>query len=102
VPQRIGAFTGLGSLIYLYSHLSVLREERAFLQRAQEFVEEVEPLIEQDKQFDLIVGLQAVSCACSGCITSPHLSGPCRWPSAVESTFLLMPRSLQEGLAGIL
>jgi len=56
VSQLVGAFSGRGSLLYLYSHLSVLRGESAFLQRAHELVEEIDSLIEQDTQFDIIGG----------------------------------------------
>jgi type 2 lantibiotic biosynthesis protein LanM len=63
VPQGMGAFTGPGSLIYLFSHLSVLRGETSFLQQAQDLVEEVEPLVEKDKQLDIIAG-SAGSIAC--------------------------------------
>jgi len=63
VTQHIGAFSGLGSLVYLFSHLSTLQGGDAFLARAQQLVEEIEPLIEQDKQFDMIAGS-------AGCISS--------------------------------
>lgn len=63
VTQHIGGFSGLGSLVYLFSHLSVLHGEDAFLERARQFVEEIEPLIEQDKRFDMINGA-------AGCISS--------------------------------
>jgi type 2 lantibiotic biosynthesis protein LanM len=71
-PLGIGAFSGLGSLIYLFAHLSVLREDDSFLQRAQELVEEVEPLIEQDKQFDIIAG----SAGCIACLLTLHQIAP--------------------------
>jgi type 2 lantibiotic biosynthesis protein LanM len=54
--ESIGAFSGLGSLIYLFAHLFALRGERAFLQQAYALAEEVEPLIEHDKRFDIIAG----------------------------------------------
>jgi len=44
---------------------------KGLLQRAQEFVEEVEPLIEQDKQFDLIGGSPGCLLCLLGCITRP-------------------------------
>jgi type 2 lantibiotic biosynthesis protein LanM len=71
-PQSIGAFSGLGSLIYLFAHLSVLREDDAFLLLAQELVEEVEQLIEQDKQFDIIAG----SAGCIACLLALYQVAP--------------------------
>lgn len=81
-PQEIGigAFAGLGSLIYLYSHLSVLHEEKAFLQRAQAIVEEVASLIEQDNVFDLIGG----SAGCVLCLLGFYHLAPS--PRTLEVT----------------
>jgi type 2 lantibiotic biosynthesis protein LanM len=71
-PQSIGAFSGLGSLLYLFAHLSVLRGDNAFLHRAQELLDEVEPLIEQDQQFDVIAG----SAGCIACLLALYHLAP--------------------------
>lgn len=63
VSKGIGAFTGLGSLIYLFCCLGVLRGERTWLEQAQQVAEEADALIEQDHQFDLLSGA-------AGCIAS--------------------------------
>lgn len=59
----IGAFTGLGSLIYLFSHLAVLWNEPALLQEAEEIVTGLSGQIEKDEIFDLMSGA-------AGCLAS--------------------------------
>lgn len=59
----IGAFTGLGSMIYLFSHLSVLWHDSSFICAAEALVDQLDQLIEHDVQFDMIAGS-------AGCIAS--------------------------------
>lgn len=53
---NIGAFDGLGSALYLLTHLSVLWSEPALLQDASALVELLAPLIEKDERLDIIGG----------------------------------------------
>lgn len=59
----MGAFNGLGSCIYLLTHLSRLWNEPALLQEAEELVEQLPELIAKDNQLDIINGS-------AGCILS--------------------------------
>lgn len=52
----IGAFSGVGGLLYLYSHLSVLWDEPQWLERARDTVDAVTPHIEHDSMYDLVGG----------------------------------------------
>lgn len=63
IDPRIGAFDGLGSLIYLLSHLGILWNEPAYFREAQELVERLSALIPKDDQHDIINGS-------AGCILS--------------------------------
>ncbi|GHO88282.1 type 2 lanthipeptide synthetase LanM family protein [Dictyobacter formicarum] len=59
----IGAFEGLGSVIYLLTHLGVLWNEPTLFQEAEELMEQLAALIPQDEQRDIINGS-------AGCILS--------------------------------
>jgi type 2 lantibiotic biosynthesis protein LanM len=59
----IGAFDGLGSLIYLLTHLGVLWNEPALLQKAEELIEHLPVPIAKDEHLDIINGS-------AGCILS--------------------------------
>ncbi|MBX5451288.1 type 2 lanthipeptide synthetase LanM family protein [Thermogemmatispora sp.] len=52
----IGAFNGLGSLIYLFCHLGTLWREPAFYRQAEELVPLLVEKIEQDQVYDVIGG----------------------------------------------
>ena len=54
--QAIGAFEGLGSLIYLFSHLGVLWRDSCYISLAEELVEILDSFIEQDEHLDIIAG----------------------------------------------
>lgn len=56
MQSSIGAFTGLSSCIYLYSHLAHLWDDSSFLQEAEELVRLVPERIERDTRFDLVDG----------------------------------------------
>jgi type 2 lantibiotic biosynthesis protein LanM len=59
----IGAFAGLGSCIYLFSHLAALWQDPLLLQEAEELVKLLPSKIEKDESFDLVDGT-------AGCLTS--------------------------------
>lgn len=59
----VGAFDGLGSVIYLLTHLGVLWNEPALLQEAEELIEHLPALIAKDEHLDIINGS-------AGCILS--------------------------------
>ena len=61
--MSIGAFTGLGSLIYLFAHLAVLWHDPALLKEAKELVTRLPGQIEKDEAFDLMDGA-------AGCLVS--------------------------------
>jgi type 2 lantibiotic biosynthesis protein LanM len=52
----VGAFSGLGGLLYLFSHLGRLWEEPALFQQAAELAQALPGLVERDEQFDIIAG----------------------------------------------
>jgi lantibiotic modifying enzyme len=52
----VGAFSGLGGLLYLFSHLGWLWEDPALFQQAAELAQALPGLVEQDEQFDIIAG----------------------------------------------
>jgi type 2 lantibiotic biosynthesis protein LanM len=61
-PQ-IGAFSGLGGLIYVYTHLAQLLGDEELLTAAQGMVRELPALIPGDREFDIIGGA-------AGCIAA--------------------------------
>jgi len=63
IDPSIGAFDGLGSLIYLLTHLGVLWSEPILFQEAEELIERLPALISKDNQLDIINGS-------AGCILS--------------------------------
>ena len=54
--QYIGGFCGWGGIIYSLVHLGVLWDQPDLLNQAEELVDFLPPLIEQDKELDLISG----------------------------------------------
>lgn len=61
--KAIGCYTGWGGLIYSLTHLGVLWDQPALLAEAEDIVELLPGLIEQDDQFDIMAGA-------AGCIKS--------------------------------
>lgn len=55
--ERLGAFGGLGGLIYLLTHLHHLWGERSLLDRAADFSDQAADLIEQDRHLDVFHGV---------------------------------------------
>ncbi|GHO99106.1 hypothetical protein KSF_091540 [Reticulibacter mediterranei] len=62
-PDAIGAFNGLGSLIYFFTHLGCLWNDLALLQEAQKIVACLPDSIAQDEKLDILSGS-------AGCIMS--------------------------------
>jgi type 2 lantibiotic biosynthesis protein LanM len=54
--KSLGAFTGWGGVIYLFSHLGALWQEPALFQEAESLVELLPSLIAHDQEFDLVTG----------------------------------------------
>jgi type 2 lantibiotic biosynthesis protein LanM len=54
--RRIGAFQGIGGLIYLLTHLHHLWGDPALLELAAKLSDELPPLIEDDTRFDVLGG----------------------------------------------
>jgi type 2 lantibiotic biosynthesis protein LanM len=52
----IGAFSGWSGLIYTLTHLATIWDEGSLIAEAEEMVELIPPLIEQDSQFDIMNG----------------------------------------------
>ena len=64
LDQRgIGAFTGLGSCLYLFTHMAALWNDESLLQEAKELLHLLPEQIEKDEQFDLVDGA-------AGCLVS--------------------------------
>ena len=55
-PLPIGAFEGLGSVVYLLTHLGVLWAAPELLDEAAALVERLPPLITRDERLDIIYG----------------------------------------------
>ncbi len=70
--MSIGAFTGLGSLIYLFSHLAALWNDPALLKEAEELAQPLVGQIEKDEQFDLVDG----AAGCLASLLSLHALAP--------------------------
>jgi type 2 lantibiotic biosynthesis protein LanM len=71
-PLLIGAFSGLGSLIYLFSHLATLWQDDNYLQMADEVLSLIEKQIELDQRLDLMAG----SAGCLVSLLSLHTITP--------------------------
>jgi type 2 lantibiotic biosynthesis protein LanM len=56
VDDDLGAFSGLGGVIYLFTHLAVLWQDDTLLQEALALVERVRPLIDKDEELDVLGG----------------------------------------------
>jgi type 2 lantibiotic biosynthesis protein LanM len=64
--KTIGAFHGWGSLIYTFTHLGALWNDPALFAAAEEFVEQLAPLIDDDAELDIIGG----TAGCLGALLS--------------------------------
>jgi type 2 lantibiotic biosynthesis protein LanM len=54
--EEIGVFGGLGSIIYLYSHLGYLWDEPGLFTKAEALISGLMPLIDSDVNYDLVSG----------------------------------------------
>lgn len=54
--KTIGAFHGWGALIYTFTHLGALWNDPALVAAAEDFVDQVAPLIDDDAELDVIGG----------------------------------------------
>jgi type 2 lantibiotic biosynthesis protein LanM len=61
--KSVGGFTGLGGIIYTLTHLGSLFDRRSLIDEAEELIELLPPLFEQDETLDVIGGA-------AGCIAS--------------------------------
>jgi type 2 lantibiotic biosynthesis protein LanM len=62
-PPPVGAFEGLGSIVYVLAHLGALWDDGDLLTEAEELVETLRPYVSRDKRLDVIYGS-------AGCILS--------------------------------
>jgi type 2 lantibiotic biosynthesis protein LanM len=58
--SRIGAFLGLGGLVYLLLHLHRLWGDETLLEQAVQRADELAPLIDDDKRYDVLGGAAGV------------------------------------------
>jgi len=56
-PAKIGAFEGLAGLVYLLTHLGALWEDPSLIERACDLTRRIIPMIESDRQFDVLGGV---------------------------------------------
>ncbi|MBL8150685.1 MAG: type 2 lantipeptide synthetase LanM family protein [Blastocatellia bacterium] len=54
--DKIGAFDGLGSIVYALSHLSTLWKDQNLIKKAEEMANKILALVKQDKSYDVISG----------------------------------------------
>lgn len=52
----VGAFSGLGGMVYLYTHLGVLWRRHDYLERAVAYAARITQLVDRDTHYDLISG----------------------------------------------
>jgi class II lanthipeptide synthase len=55
-PTEVGAFRGLGSRLYVLAHLSQLWRSDELAREACHVVAQIDPLIEHDRDYDVLVG----------------------------------------------
>ncbi|HKQ77912.1 MAG TPA: type 2 lanthipeptide synthetase LanM family protein, partial [Blastocatellia bacterium] len=59
----LGGFSGLGGVIYAFTHLADLLDQPELLDEAESLIEQVPQLLKQDKMFDILGGA-------AGCLTA--------------------------------
>jgi type 2 lantibiotic biosynthesis protein LanM len=97
--KATGHFTGWGGLIYTYSHLSAIWGRPDLLAEAEEFVGRLPPLIDQENEVDLTLGLAG----CIGDLIGLHRCSPS--PRTLEAAvrcgdrILSRSRAMERGIA---
>ena len=98
----IGAFEGLGSTIYLLSHLGTLWNKPSLFREAERLVEILPNLIEKDDQLDIIAG----SAGCIASLLSLHAVAPSARTLAVAvqcgNHLIARARAMKEGVGWII
>ncbi len=79
----LGAFSGLGGIIYAFTHLADLLNQPDLLDEAESFIDRVPDLLKQDRMFDIIGG----AAGCLIALLGLHLRRPSEraLKAAVES-----------------
>ncbi|GCE05968.1 type 2 lanthipeptide synthetase LanM family protein [Dictyobacter aurantiacus] len=94
----IGAFTGIGSCIYLFSHLARLWREPVLLQEAEALVQLFPSKIEQDTQFNIVDG--AAGCLANLLVLNAVAPSPATLATAIKCGDHLLAHAypISEGL----
>jgi type 2 lantibiotic biosynthesis protein LanM len=69
---KVGAFDGVGGIIYLLTHLGVLWRRADLLERAHGILPLLSTLIDEDPHFDIITG----AAGCAACVMCLHEHSP--------------------------
>jgi type 2 lantibiotic biosynthesis protein LanM len=72
IKREIGGFSGWGGLIYVYGHLAVLWNSAEFIDGARSMIDDLVPLIEEDRHYDIIGG----AAGCIGSLLAIHRIQP--------------------------
>ncbi len=110
----ISGFLGLGSLVYLYTHLAALWHDEDLLKDAEKFLDKIYPIVEDDQSFDLLTGsagcilsilplvamnpyskAKNVAIRCANYLVEKQKNGEPRWMA------LDFKRGLSHGFAGV-
>lgn len=97
--KYIGALEGLGSLIYLFSHLGTIWHDPAFFQEAEELVASIPEILSTDELFDVVAG----SAGCIAALLSLHAVAPSQQTLAMAvqcgEHLLKHARTMPQGIA---
>jgi type 2 lantibiotic biosynthesis protein LanM len=96
---EIGAFEGWSSLIYMYTHLSVLWQDSAYLEKAEELAFHLAPLIAQDKYLDIIRGAAGAIRVLLNLYTVIHSSGVIDLARRCGDHLLTQAKKMPQGIA---
>jgi lantibiotic modifying enzyme len=97
----VGAFNGLGGIVYAFAHLAAMREDDALLARASEIASLAEERLEADLDLDIVGGAAGLLAA----LESLHAIDPARrWERAMRACgerLAARARPLREGTGWI-
>jgi type 2 lantibiotic biosynthesis protein LanM len=97
--KMVGAFQGLGGIIYLLTHLSRLWDDPSLIAEAEEIVKTLPPLVERDEHNDIISG----AAGCLASLLCLHACSPSRDTLAAASQcgarLLERARPMEQGVA---